>query len=425
VIEVMGSAASNATVTVNRQPTQRRGDFFYAVVNVTNDTGAVWQELKIVGVAKNAGPDGKDVVTEETGHKFVPQDPETFTYDLDGNLTGDGRWAYTWDGENRLIGMSNATTTLTFAYDIQSRRIRKVTGGTGSVPSVTNLYLYDGWNVATESRWNPASSATPVTHAYVWGPDLSGTLQGAGGIGGLLSVVHGGTTSVSSAFYPAFDANGNLSDYVATNGAVVAHYEYSPFGETIVATGEMKDELPFRFSTKYTDDETGLLYYGYRYYAPGLGRWLNRDPIGELGGLNLYGYTSNSPVDSWDYLGAFNNPNWPPITPGPPSPPPTGQAEAALALALAAIQATAQATLDACPKACPKDYTTCASCCNVAVNVALAANNTAGAVGMLGCSIYVVPWRVAACLVAQALQTQIANTGILTSQSACLAGCQE
>jgi YD repeat-containing protein len=108
-----------------------------------------------VGVAKNAGPDGKDVVIEETGHKFVPQDPEAFTYDADGNMTSDGRWTYVWDGENRLVGMSNVTTTLTFAYDAQSRRIRKVTGGTGSVPSVTNLYLYDGWNVGKRPVGHP------------------------------------------------------------------------------------------------------------------------------------------------------------------------------------------------------------------------------------------------------------------------------
>jgi RHS repeat-associated protein len=60
---------------------------------------------------------------------------------------------------------------------------------------------------------------------------------------------------------------------------------------------------PYRFSTKYTDGETGLVYYGYRYYAPEMGRWLSRDPIAETGGVNLYGFVRNDAVNQWDKLG--------------------------------------------------------------------------------------------------------------------------
>src|SRR5690606_24656093 len=64
---------------------------------------------------------------------------------------------------------------------------------------------------------------------------------------------------------------------------------------------------PFGFSSKYEDSETGLLYYGYRYYDPAGGRWLSRDPIGEEGGLNLYGFVGNNGVSQWDYLGLKEN----------------------------------------------------------------------------------------------------------------------
>jgi RHS repeat-associated protein len=74
-----------------------------------------------------------------------------------------------------------------------------------------------------------------------------------------------------------------VSDLVDDVGAVVAHYEYGPFGETVVATGSLALANQYRFSTKVTDDETGLVYYGYRYYAPEVGRWLSRDPIGLYG----------------------------------------------------------------------------------------------------------------------------------------------
>ncbi len=82
-----------------------------------------------------------------------------------------------------------------------------------------------------------------------------------------------------------------------------SNYAYGPFGEVIRATGPMAKINPFRFSTKYDDDETDLLYYGYRYYNPSTGRWLSRDPIGEKGGLNLYGYTRNDSIDRVDLLG--------------------------------------------------------------------------------------------------------------------------
>jgi len=75
-----------------------------------------------------------------------------------------------------------------------------------------------------------------------------------------------------------------------------------PFGEVLRATGPLAKTNPFRFSTKYQDDETGLLYYGYRYYDYNTGRWLSRDPMEEDQGPNIYAYVANNPVifiDPW------------------------------------------------------------------------------------------------------------------------------
>lgn len=79
--------------------------------------------------------------------------------------------------------------------------------------------------------------------------------------------------------------------------------EYGPFGEVIRASGPLAKANPFRFSTKYQDDETDLVYYGYRYYNPSTGKWPSRDPIEEKGGLNVYGFVENTPVNQVDYLG--------------------------------------------------------------------------------------------------------------------------
>ena len=202
----------------------------------------------------------------------------------------DGTRFYTWDAENRLASVSsNGVDTITYAYDFMHRRIRKTT------PSATHAYVYDGWNLIQETI---AHSGTTSTVHYVWGLDLSGTLQGTGGVGGLLAVIIDGVP-----YFPCYDANGNITEYVDASGNVVAHYEYSPFGETIEQSGPLADQFRFRFSTKYHDPETGLYYYGRRYYLPPLGCWLSRDPIGEDGGLNLLGFCLNAPLIFVDAIG--------------------------------------------------------------------------------------------------------------------------
>jgi RHS repeat-associated protein len=129
-------------------------------------------------------------------------------------------------------------------------------------------------------------------------------MQGAGGVGGLLEETFYGSSTTNC--FVAFDGNGNVASLVnAAVGTVSANYEYDPFGQVIRATGLMAKANPFRFSTKYQDDESGLNYYGYRFYNPNGGRWPNRDPIGERGGLNLYDYVANNPINAIDSLGLW------------------------------------------------------------------------------------------------------------------------
>ncbi|MBM3878363.1 MAG: RHS repeat-associated core domain-containing protein [Verrucomicrobia bacterium] len=85
--------------------------------------------------------------------------------------------------------------------------------------------------------------------------------------------------------------NGNIAALVnAADGSTSARYEYGPFAEPVRVTGSLAKANPFRFSTKWTDNEAGPLYYGYRYYNPTTGRWLSRDPIEEEGGRSLYAF---------------------------------------------------------------------------------------------------------------------------------------
>ncbi|CAA6677045.1 MULTISPECIES: RHS repeat-associated core domain-containing protein [unclassified Lentimonas] len=93
------------------------------------------------------------------------------------------------------------------------------------------------------------------------------------------------------------------SQHYDSNSKQSPAYVYGPFGELIRATDSKKDDFNFRFSTKYEDAETGLLYYGFRYYDPVTGRWPSRDPIQEFGGYNIYGMVGNNHLCHTDYLG--------------------------------------------------------------------------------------------------------------------------
>jgi RHS repeat-associated protein len=312
-IDVMGLGFASNAVTVNNQAAYRKGEYFRAEVPVSNGSTSVWQSVSVAATNQ----------TTVSGNVYVPKNQEQFYYDLDGNLTNDGRWTYTWDGENRLAKMAPNTSiglrnSIMFEYDWQGRRIHKqVWGNTNWTSTPTNdvKFVYDGWNLLAElNRTNNA-----VIRTFMWGSDLSGTIQSAGGVGGLLELTYKGAQATNC--FVAFDGNGNvaaLADAGSTN--ILAQYEYGPFGEVIRATGPMAKANPFRFSTKYQDDETDLLYYGYRYYNASTGRWITRDPICDLavkGGHQAgpgeftppvarpcdYTFVDNQPVLSADLLG--------------------------------------------------------------------------------------------------------------------------
>jgi YD repeat-containing protein len=106
----------------------------------------------------------------------------TPTYDDDGNmLTNGAGWTFAYNGENRLISATDGTDTITFTYDYMGRRVKKDDG--------TNIqaFIYDGWNLIAQYEAPTSTSTWNLNSTYTWGTDLSGTMQGAGGVGGLLS----------------------------------------------------------------------------------------------------------------------------------------------------------------------------------------------------------------------------------------------
>lgn len=474
-LDVRGTAAADASVTVNGHAATRTGEAFYHGLDLsTLGNSAQMVDLVVTASLPDGGDDNAPRIADVEKSEVLPANPENLDYDLDGNLKFDSRWSYTWNAENRLIAMETLPVAynagaprqkLEFAYDSQGRRFSKKVYDWDEDSDLWSLtsdlrYLYDGWNLIAEL--DLINSPLSTLHStYLWGTDISGTMQGAGGVGGLLAR----SDASGSTSYPAYDGNGNIMGYYeidsqqigseaqlrirpgglkaeyfnnttftepvahheliptvdfyyerfdppadgvnadnysmrasgylrpeftetytltvnaddrcrlwvdgvavvpdwntykevtvdltagqdhelifefyemggAAKGYLwwksasqpkqiipsdrliseqlvdvpifqhtakaVAEFEYGPFGEPLRASGPKADEFNFRFSTKYQDAETGLLYYGYRYYDAETGRWLSRDPIGERGGLNLYGMVGNDPINFWDYLG--------------------------------------------------------------------------------------------------------------------------
>ena len=229
---------------------------------------------------------------------------ETPVHDSDGNLIQRGTRSYRYDAAHQLVGIEDLRFKVDYRYDglgrlrvrREYRRSRTDIPWANSAQRETR-YLYDGRMIIRELDQNNKARVT-----YTRGLDLSGTLSGAGGIGGLLGYHRHFGGRISSAYYHS-DGNGNITAMSNEHQDIVARYQYDPYGNLLGMAGPLASNNPYRFSSKQFQSKSGLYYYGLRFYDPSLQRWINQDPIGEAGGINLYGFVGNDPVNRIDPLG--------------------------------------------------------------------------------------------------------------------------
>jgi len=210
-----------------------------------------------------------------------------FLYDLNGNLRTNNTRIYDYDDEDQLIRVTEPGAWKSeYVYDgMLRRRITREYTWQSSAWVKTNevRYVYDV-NLVIQER--DANNLPLVT--YTRGDDLSHSLQGAGGIGGLLARTDNGLMIGGSPWATAFyfyDGNGNVMNLVYTNGATAAQYTYDPFGNTLTMSGPLAVANTQRFSSKEWCGNAGLYYYGRRFYDPNTQRWLNRDPMVDFGSV--------------------------------------------------------------------------------------------------------------------------------------------
>lgn len=309
LLHLLGSADAAATLTLNGHPTTRTGERFYHALSGNN----TFEPITLTGTLTGAGHNGTDAVAMIEGETYIPAGPTARTHDESGNLVEDARWLYTWDAENRLVRMETRPALVTagaphrrlnFEYDSQSRRTRKTVetwNGTEWQTDEDIRFLWNDWLLTAELRGN---TLEPI-RTYTWSHDISGSRDMTGGVGGLARIRHHQTNEVT---IPLYGPNGNVWSYWNIDqAALTTTFQYGPFGELIAASGPDQDRHRFRFSTKYEDPATGYLYYGFRFYDSETGRWLNRDPIQEEGGLNVYGFVGNNSVNAWDFIGLLSS----------------------------------------------------------------------------------------------------------------------
>ena len=219
----------------------------------------------------------------------APQDAFVPQFDDDGNQTliktATGIWSVTYNGENRPIFWFNGVTNIVMQFDRMGRRVTKN----------NQRFVYDGYlqianfehqtsNIKLQTFiWDPTEPIATRPLVWNYGP--------------------------SSAYY-AHDGNKNVSEVVAENCDIAAHYEYAPFGVVTSHCGASAQSNPWRFSCEFIDSETELVYYNYRNFDLSLGRWNVREPLNETATQLLFdGFRGVVyRVGALEYAAYMNNP---------------------------------------------------------------------------------------------------------------------
>jgi len=211
-------------------------------------------------------------------------------YDVDGNQTlaktKTGVWTVIYDGENRPVLWSCGTTTVLLTYDWAGRCVgKKVLDG--DVVRKESRFAYNGGVRVAE--YAVSGGQTSLVSRVYWDPSQSEATRP-------LAMVN----AFGQQFYCTVDITKNVCEMLVSNGEIVQTYDYAPFGNVAVGSGDFASLL--QWSSEFFDEDVGVVSYLSRNYDPSTGRWLSRDPLLQ-DGYNLYLYVRNQPMLRADALG--------------------------------------------------------------------------------------------------------------------------
>ena len=284
-----GATPAPATgISVNGQPAQRYGDLTFACTNLTLANGT----NVFTVIATNV----YGVVTTNTVTVNLPQNV-TLGFDGNSSLTNDGALLCGYDSENQLTNITAPGSWKSeFVFDgLNRRRIERDFFWNGSAWTKTNevRFIYDGYLPVQEGDSNNVAKVT-----YTRGLDFSGSLQRAGGVGGLLAR----SDTSGTVFYHA-DAVGNVTALMDGSENIVGRYLYGPSGNILAMSGPMAFANVMRSFSEPAHPLSGILHLPFRDLNTRLPMFLTSDPIGEAGGIPLHGFVHNNFVNHFDPFG--------------------------------------------------------------------------------------------------------------------------
>jgi len=223
-----------------------------------------------------------NVATSVFAAAVTPGEAETYAYDVNGNLLSitsrQSVVRFRWDAADRLISITEGSRESRFSYDGMGRRVRRVEVD-GAATNLDVRYVWSGLELVEER------SATGAVVRKRYFPDGFASING----------------SQTGLHYYVRDHLGSVTDVLDANGSVLASYDNSPYGVRTLLSGNDISEVGF--TGHFHHEPSGLVIAPYRFYDPKRGRWLSRDPIGIAGGINLYAYVNNNPINYVDPLG--------------------------------------------------------------------------------------------------------------------------
>jgi RHS repeat-associated protein len=274
----IGNAGLSAGQFSNFQFTTTPENFISAITE-TSDAAAVYPSA----VSQTATYNNLNQLTNLSG--------QPLTYDLNGNLTSDGQRTYTWDAENRLVGIT---------YPAQSGK--------------QTTFTYDGLNRRTAITSTPAGGGSAVATSYIWCSKRLCQARNSANSPTRSYYAEGELVAGAPAqpLYYGPDQLGSVRRVFASTSSAPA-YGYDPYGNALQATAPLTD---FGYAGMVFNADSGLYLTQYRAYDPTAGRWLSRDPLGEMSdpAVNLYAYAGGNPISNRDPLGLFLWPWESPVT---------------------------------------------------------------------------------------------------------------